>query len=70
MDLGATRLFADAILLQPPVERAPAHAELLGREAHVAIVPRQDLFDEHPLRFLEREVVAGATFGAAPRAAG
>ena len=59
MDSAPPRLLADAILLQPAIERAPAHAELLRREADVAIVPRQHLFDEHPLGFLEREFGGG-----------
>src|SRR4029079_18084738 len=50
------RLLPDAILLQPPVERAAAHAELLCREADIAIVARQDLFDAHALRFLQRQI--------------
>src|SRR6185503_9527041 len=54
------RLLPDAILLQPPVERAAAHAELLCREADIAIVARQDLFDEHALRFLQRQMVGAA----------
>ena len=50
----AHRLFTDAILLQPPIERAAAHAELLRRQADVAAVARQDLFDEDALGILER----------------
>src|SRR6187401_3115541 len=62
------RLLADAILLQPAVERAAAHAELLRREADIAIVPRQHLFDEDPFRFLEREVGGGGDVPGSARA--
>src|SRR5215213_7765610 len=61
------RLFADAILLEPAIERAAAHAELLRREADVAIVPRQHLFDEYALGFFERQVGGGRDVAAAAR---
>src|SRR3954470_15182675 len=53
----AERLFADAILLQPAIEGAAAHAELFGGEADVAVVARQHFLDEDTLRFLERQIV-------------
>jgi hypothetical protein len=45
--------FADAILLEPSIEGAPAHAELFCREPDVAAVAREDLFDEHAFGLLE-----------------
>ena len=45
-DAADARLLTDAILLQPAVEGAAAHAELLRRQPDVAAVARQDLLDE------------------------
>ena len=44
-------------LLQPPVQRAAAHAELLGGLAHVAAVTREHFLDEDLLRLLERHLL-------------
>jgi hypothetical protein len=43
-----------AILLQPAVEGAPAHAKLFGGEADIAAVTGQHLFNEDALGFFER----------------
>src|SRR5688572_7131263 len=48
------RLFPDAIVLQPPIERAAAHAELLRRQADIAAMLREHLLDEDPFGILER----------------
>jgi len=46
-------------LLQTPVQGASTHAELIGRLAHVAAVPREHLLDEDLLRLLERHLLGG-----------
>ena len=51
------RLLTDAILLEPAVERAAAHPELLCRLPHVSLMAREHLFDEDALGILERKVV-------------
>src|SRR5690349_1537334 len=59
------RLAPDAILLQPAIERAAAHAELLRGETHVPVVTREYFFDEHALGILERQLVRCLIAGSA-----
>src|SRR5215212_8482160 len=64
----ARRLFGNAMLLQPAIERAAAQAELLRGEPNVPAVTRQHLLDEETLGVFERERlgvgIARATPGA------
>src|SRR4029453_10262578 len=43
--------------LKPPVERAAAETEALGRVGAVAVVPGQGLLDEEAFDFLEAHVL-------------
>src|SRR5689334_19353638 len=54
------------MMLEPPVERASAQAERLGRLAHVPAVPLECLADQHALDLLERQVLEPS--GRAPAA--
>ena len=42
-------------MLEPAIQGAAAHPHLLRREADVPAVPRDDLLDEQPLGFFERQ---------------
>src|SRR5688572_16276483 len=57
-------LLADAIVLEPSVERAAAHPELQGRQPDVAAVAGQHLLDEHALGIFERDCLGPRVGGA------
>ena len=63
------RLFTEAILLQAPVQGAPAHPELFGGQSNIAAVPGQHLLDEHAFGVLERRRLGrvAARCGTSPR---